>query len=220
MNITNDKVTNYINSFYKPLDDDLGLLREESEEKNIPLILKETENYLCTMLSILKPKRILEIGTAYGYSALFFTRFLPDCKVTTLERSQYMCMNAERNFEDRPEGFRIDLRVGDAEASLDALSEQLSQDQYYDFVFIDAGKSHYKEFFDKASKLCKPGTTIICDNILMKAYIVDKAYEPGRRHRTSVKRMQEFLNYINEREDLTVSLLSCGDGLAVIKLND
>jgi predicted O-methyltransferase YrrM len=129
-------------------------------------------------------------------------------------------MNAERNFEDRPEGFRIDLRVGDAEASLDALSEQLSQDQYYDFVFIDAGKSHYKEFFDKASKLCKPGATIICDNILMKAYIVDKAYEPGRRHRTSVKRMQEFLNYINERDDLTVSLLSCGDGLAVIKLND
>lgn len=223
MNITNEKVTDYINEYYRPLDDELSDLRIKCEELEIPLILKETENYLLTMLSIVKPKNILEIGTAFGYSALFFAKYLPDCKVTTIERSEYMYKNAKDTFSRHKESERIELHTGDALEILDgiiSLAQKENNFELYDFVFIDAAKSHYKEFLERSEKLCSKGAVIVCDNILMKAYLVDRNLEPGRRHRTSVKRMQEFIQYINEREDLTVSLLSCGDGLAVIKLND
>lgn len=223
MNITNDKITDFINEYYVPIDEDLALLRSECETLDIPLILKETENYLLTLLKIIKPKRILEIGTAFGYSSLFFAKYLPDCTITTLERSEYMYTNAEKNLAKFKGGERVQMITGDAIAALDALIEEKENNAYFepfDFVFIDAAKSHYKQFLEKSEILCKSGAVILCDNILMKAYIVDKSYDPGRRHRTSVKRMKEFINYIHERNDLSVSLLSCGDGLAVIKLND
>ncbi len=223
MNITNDKVTDYINQYYRPIDNELADFRKKCEELEIPLILKETENYLLTFLQLIKPKRILEIGTAFGYSSLFFAKYLPECTVTTLERSPYMYENAEKNLASYEEGKRVTMLIGDAIDNLDRLiaeSKENEDFELYDFVFIDAAKSHYKEFLEKSEKLCRKGAVILCDNILMRAYIVDRSLEPDRRHRTSVKRMLEFIDYINEREDLTVSLLSCGDGLAVIKLND
>ncbi|MDD5823656.1 MAG: O-methyltransferase [Firmicutes bacterium] len=223
MNITNDKVTEYINQYYSPIDEELKEFRERCEELEIPLILKETENYLLTFLKLIKPKKILEIGTAFGYSSLFFAKYLPECTITTLERSPYMYQNAEKNLAKYKEGERINMIVGDALENLDNLIEEAQSTEPfepYDFVFIDAAKSHYKEFLEKSEKLCSKGAIILCDNILMRAYIVDRSLEPDRRHRTSVKRMLEFIDYINEREDLTVSLLSCGDGLAVIKLHD
>ena len=216
MGFTNDKVTEYINSFYKPVDDDLASFRALNEENEAPLILKETEGFLSLLLELTKPSHILEIGTAYGYSALFFAKKLPEARVTTIDRAPRMIGMAEANFSDRPEGSRIDFRTGDADKVLDELADETGDD-LYDFVFIDAGKSHYREFFDKAEKLIKPSTLIVCDNILMHGWTVDRSYEGAKRHRTNVKYMRQFIDYINEREDLTVSLLSSGDGLAVIR---
>ena len=219
MNITNDRVTEYLDSYYKPLDDDMAAFRLRNEENGVPLILRETESYLSMLLKLIHPKTILEIGTAYGYSAIFFARSCPEASVTTIDRGQRMIPIATKNFEEWPEGDRIDFRTGDAREILDELIET-NDSNLYDFVFIDAGKSHYKEFFDRAEKLCKPGAVIVCDNILMRGWIVDRSYEGGKRHRTNIKYMKQFIEYINEREDLTVSMLSSGDGLAVIKLKD
>ena len=218
MNITNDKVTDYINSFYEPVDTDMLKLREESERDNIPLILKETEDFLRVIISIVKPKNILEIGTAYGYSAIYFAKCLEDSAVTTIEKSAEMQETAKKNFARYDLEDRVRSLLGDASAVLDDMISDDSRDKF-DFVFIDAAKSHYRDFFDRAEALCVPGAVIICDNVLMKASIVDRTYDKRRRHRTSIKRMKEFLNYLYEREDLTVSLLRCGDGLAIIKLN-
>ena len=222
MNITNDKITEYLDSHYKALDDEMLEFRRINEENGVPLILRETESYLRMMLHIIKPRKILEIGTAYGYSAIFFARCMPDSTVTTIDRGQRMIPVATKNFEEWPEGERIDFRVGDAREVLDSLIDELDgrEEDKYEFVFIDAGKSHYKEFFDKATKLCKPGSIIVCDNILLRGWIVDRSYEGGKRHRTNIKYMKQFIDYINGREDLTVNLLSSGDGLAVIKLNE
>lgn len=220
MNITNDKVTEYLDSYYQPLDEELAAFRARNEENGVPLILRETESYLAMMLKILKPRHILEIGTAYGYSAIFFARSCPDARITTIDRGQRMIPIATKNFEEWPEGERIDFRTGDAREILDDMIFNKDKDDLYDFVFIDAGKSHYKEFFDRAEQLCAPGTVIVCDNILMRGWIVDRSYEGGKRHRTNIKYMKQFIEYINEREDLTVSMLSSGDGLAVIKLNE
>lgn len=223
MNITNEKVTEYLDGYYKPLDEDLAAFRSRNEENGVPLILRETESYLSMMLRLIKPKNILEIGTAYGYSAIFFARLCPEAKITTIDRGQRMIPIATKTFEEWPEGERINFITGDAREMLDELVDaSLSDDSFekFDFVFIDAGKSHYREFFDRAEKLCKPGAVIVCDNILMRGWIVDRSYEGGKRHRTNIKYMKQFIEYINEREDLTVNLLSSGDGLAVIKLND
>ena len=104
------------------------------------------------------------------------------------------------------------------------MTEEMKQNpgstELFDFVFIDAGKSHYREFFDRAEQLARPGALIVCDNILMHGWTVDRSYEGAKRHRTNVKYMRQFIKYISEREDLTVSLLSSGDGLAVIRLHD
>ena len=224
MGFTSDKVTDYLSSYYRPLDEDLGEFRDLNEENGVPLILKETESFLSFLLEIIKPRRILEIGTAYGYSALFFARKLPEAHITTIDRNIHMIPVASSNFEDRPEGDRNDFRIGDAESMLEEMVEEMNADpqsyEPFDFVFIDAGKSHYRDFFDKAEQLARPGAVIVCDNILMHGWTVDRSYEGAKRHRTNVKYMRQFIEYINERKDLTVSLLSSGDGLAVIRLHD
>ena len=224
MGFTNEKVTDYISSHYTPLDEQLGSFREYNEENNVPLILRETESFLSLLLELTHPRRILEIGTAYGYSALFFARKVPDAVVTTIDRNPHMIPVAISYFEDWEEGSRIDFRTGDAEQVLDEMiSERKSSSQNmlpFDFIFIDAGKSHYRDFFDRAEQLAAPGALIVCDNILMHGWTVDRSYEGARRHRTNVKYMRQFIEYINTREDLTVSLLSSGDGLAVIRLHE
>lgn len=222
MNITNDKVTDYINNYYKPLDETIGCFRERSEEMSIPIILKETESFLGVILNMTKPKRILEIGTAVGYSAIYFARLLPKATVLTMDRHPKLIPVATENFQTWDEGKRIDFRIGEATQILDELIEEKEAHpenfEPFDFVFIDAGKSHYKEFFERAEKLSHDNTLYICDNILMKAYLVDdREYDPGRRHRTSVKRMQEFIDYIYGREDLDITLMSDGDGLLMIR---
>ena len=224
MGFTNEKVTDYISSHYTPLDEQLGSFREYNEENNVPLILRETESFLSLLLELTHPRRILEIGTAYGYSALFFARKVPDAVVTTIDRNPHMIPVASSYFEDWEEGSRIDFRTGDAEQVLDEMiSERKSSSQNmlpFDFIFIDAGKSHYRDFFDRAEQLAAPGALIVCDNILMHGWTVDRSYEGARRHRTNVKYMRQFIEYISKREDLTVSLLSSGDGLAVIRLHE
>ena len=222
MSFTSDKVTEYISSHYRPVDSDLGSFRQFNEENNVPLILKETESFLSLLLELTRPDHILEIGTAYGYSALFFARKRPQARITTIDRNEHMIPVASENFASRPEGKRIDFRIGDADKVLDEMIEEQARTQSdpFDFIFIDAGKSHYREFFDRAEKLARPGALIVCDNILMHGWTVDRSYQGAKRHRTNVKYMRMFIDYINEREDQTVSLLSSGDGLAVIRLND
>lgn len=218
----NEKINAFIKSFYKPVDETLYELRKENEESGIPLIMRETESFLSFVLSLVQPKQILEIGTAYGYSALFFARSLPGAKITTIERSQKMITVASTNFDQFQGGERIDFRKGDAFEILDSMIEENKTKKtpyLFDFVFIDAGKSHYKDFFEKAEKLCNPDAIIVCDNILMHGWIlVDDSFEGVKRYKTNIKYMRRFIEYIKGRADLTVSFLRIGDGLAIIKL--
>ena len=203
---------------------DLEEFRIFNEENHVPLILRETEMLLSILIDLTHPSRILEIGTAYGYSALFFAKKAPDAQITTIDRNEHMIPVAAENFASRPEGSRIDFRTGEASDVLDQMISENERENggagIYDLVFIDAGKSHYREFFDRAEKLSRPGALIVCDNILMHGWTVDKEFEGARRHRTNVKYIRQFIDYISERDDLTVSLLSSGDGLAVIRLDD
>src|SRR6056297_283444 len=149
MNITNNKVTEYINKFFRPQTEELKKLRDRAEEERIPIILKETEIYLANMMHIIKPKAILEIGTAVGYSAMVFKELAKDAKVISIEKDDDMYKLAKENISYL--GYDIDIYQGDAREIIESL------DDTFDLVFIDASKSHYKQFFDMAEKKCKRG---------------------------------------------------------------
>lgn len=210
----------FVESHHKAVDGDLEALRRSNEEEGVPLILAETEEILGLLIGLTHPGRILEIGTAHGYSSLFFAKKLPDARITTIERNPVMVEAAEAEFASRKEGERIDFRVGDACEILDGLVEELAdadEQDKFDFVFIDAAKSHYREFFEAAEKICTKDAIIACDNILLKGWIVQAEGSAAKRHRTSIKYMKKFLEYLRQRDDIEVSILTGGDGLAIIR---
>lgn len=210
----------FVDSGHRSLDDDLAALRHSNEKEGVPLILSETEEILGMLLSLTSPKNILEIGTAHGYSSLFFARKLPGAHITTIERNPVMIEAAEVEFASRTEAERIDFLKGDAVEILGGLVDRLAEadeSEKYDFVFIDAAKSHYREFLEAAEKICTKNALIACDNILMKGWIVEAEGKDAKRHRTSIKYMKKFLEYIRGRDDLEVAILTGGDGLAIIR---
>ena len=210
----------FVDSHHKAVDEDLAELRRTNEDADVPLIFTETEEILGLLTGLTHPSRILEIGTAHGYSSLFFAKKLPYAHITTIERNPVMVEAAKAEFASRKEGERIDFRVGDASEILNELVSELSdadETEKFDFVFIDAAKSHYREFFEAAEKICTKDALIACDNILLKGWIVEAEGRDAKRHRTSIKYMQQFLEYLQQRDDLEVSILTGADGLAIIR---
>ena len=177
-NIVNELISSYIDAFYEEPDDDLLELRSFAEEHYVPIILKDTEELLRLLLAMHKPTRILEIGTAIGYSACFFARTCPDCRITTIERDEDLYRTAVSNLKQLGCADRIDCICGEASQVLKELGEKIKdpETEGYDFVFIDASKSHYLEFWELCLPLVTDDAVIICDNVLMKgmtAYKVD-----------------------------------------------
>ena len=213
-NITNDLVTDYINGFYTPLTDELGKLRVDSEEKNVPIILKETESFLKTFLGVIKPARILEIGCAVGYSAMFFAQ-LTGAEVYTIEKNSEMVETAVKNIESLGYAEKINVFEGDGEEIAELLKKEGTKP--FDVVFIDAAKSHYQRFFDACLPLCGPDTMIIADNVLFKGRIADDKYDPDGQYKTNIRRMREFIAYIMNKPSLDSSILAVGDGLSITR---
>lgn len=216
MDISNPRVTTYIDGLYKPLTGQLGELRRQSEDRLIPIILRDTETFMMNLLRMKRPAAILEIGTAVGYSACCMAHVLPDCRITTIEVSEKTAEEARDNIKRLGYEDRIQVMCGPAQEVLENLEPA------YDFVFIDAAKSHYRTFWDKAVAVCSPNAVIICDNIFMKGKTVMDRMEVIRRYRTSHGKMRSFIEFITGTEDADTSLLPIGDGVAfsVLKGHD
>lgn len=198
----------YVSSFINFLSEDMDYLelREYADANNVPIMKTETKEFLKTLVSISKPKSILEIGTAIGYSSLVFSKY-SDADITTIELSSEMANIAKDNFKRY--GKNINLINDDAEKALTTLN------QGFDFVFIDANKSNYKFYFDYVDKyLLNKGGIIVADNILFRGEVCnDDLIE--KRKITIVKRMRNFLAYITKREDYKTSIVPIGDGLSI-----
>lgn len=216
-NITNERVTKYIHQFYRPLTPALGALRQEAEAAGVPIILKETESCLRTLLAILQPARILEIGCAVGYSAMFFAECC-GAEVVTVEKDPEVYAAAVRNVRELGYEDRITILCGDGEEAVRRLKQEKTES--FDLVFIDAAKSHYRRFLDASMECCGPGAVILCDNVLFKAKVADDCYDPGGRHKTNIRKMREFLEYIQQHLDMESSILAVGDGISVTKLKN
>lgn len=217
MNITNDKVTEYLEGLYRPLNENLNALRAEAEKHEIPIILRDTEGLLLNFLRIRKPRRILEIGAAVGYSAICFAAVLPEAEIVSLERSEKMYLKALENVERFGLSGRIRIKKGDAVESLKEMKAQIAdtEQEGFDLVFIDAAKSYYRKFWDCSIPLCRRGAVILSDNVLIKARTASDEFITERRQKTSVRRMREYLSYITRLDYADTAVIAVGDGVAV-----
>ncbi|MDY4560409.1 MAG: O-methyltransferase [Peptostreptococcus porci] len=208
-NIVNDLVEDYIR---KTLKMNNGLLKEMeiyAEDNSVPIIHKEVSELLKVILKIHKPKRILEIGCAIGYSSIFFADVLNnDVEIITTERNPIMLEKAYENIKKAGLSDKIKILVGDAEETLKDI------DGDFDMVFIDAAKGQYKLFFDIVFDKVKNGGIVISDNILYKGMIASDDFVVKRK-KTIVKRMRDYLDYICHQEFLDTSIIPIGDGVAI-----
>lgn len=186
---------------------EIEAMRESAIERNIPVIQRESADIIRLLIRLADIRSILEIGTAIGYSACLFYGEMKSGRITTIEKRHDCVLEAEENFK------RLglsDIRVVEGDAA-DAISRI---DEKFDMIFIDAGKSHYREYFDKAFPLLNKGGIIISDNILMNGLTLN--YDMRiRKNRTMVRGMREYLKFLCSHPDLKTTLMPVGDGLAV-----
>lgn len=183
-------------------------LEDYAKENYVPIVMKDAASFLKFMVETTQPKKILELGTAIGYSALLMA-LNSNASIVTIERDQKMREIALENIKKYQMEDRI--QVVDSECQ-DYLNKA---DETFDFIFIDAGKSHYKDYVNAALPLLNPRGMIICDNVLYKGKVVKDIVE--RKHRTNVVNLKAFIEEIFAREDLTASLLTVSDGMLLIR---
>ena len=190
-----------------------ALLREleafaKDEENHVPIVQPEVAQLLATLINIRKPKRILEIGTAIGYSAIFMAEEAPGAQIVTIERYQKMVGLANENIKRANLQDRITVLEGEAVELLDTL------DDSFDLIFLDAAKGQYLQFLEPCLSLLSPGGILFSDNVLYKGMIANNDLLI-RRKITIVKRLRKFLTAIMEDPRLQSSVIPIGDGVAI-----
>jgi len=210
MNITNEIISAYIDNLYVNENKSLEELRNFAQRRHIPIIRKDTENLLKVIMKLKEPARILEIGTAVGYSSCVFADCC-DCSILTIESDEMSAKAAEYNIRSLGFADRIEVRRGDARDVLRTLDPEYR----FDLVFIDAGKSHYREFWDLTMPFVSDGCMVICDNILMQGMTASDEYDPRGKHKTSIRNMREFIEHISGLEYADTTVLPIGDGMSI-----
>ena len=207
--INEDYITEYIRQLLPERSPLLSQLETYAKANNVPIIQPEIAQLLRFLLKLHRPKEILEVGTAIGYSAITMAESLKtDFQITSLEKDPLMIEEAILNIEKA--GFKDQIKIieGDALETFPHLSK------HYDFIFLDAAKGQYIEFMDYSLKLLEPGGIIISDNVLYKGMVAQKSVVK-RRQRTLVTRLRGYLELINHIEGVTSSVIPIGDGLAL-----
>lgn len=208
--ITNTHVSDYINSLGRNLRDDCEELEAYALKTHVPIIRKEAQNLLCFLLRDRKPERILEIGTAIGFSCRLMAAVTPpSTRITTIEKVEMRLVEARKNIKEAPERERITLLEGDAAKVLPELTGS------FDFIFLDAAKAQYMSFFKELMRLLAPGGLLVTDNVLQDGSIAESKFTIERRDRTIHMRMREFLYTITHDERLDTVILPVGDGMAI-----
>lgn len=212
--IVNKNVVEYINSLEDELPKYLKELEEEAKEENVPIIKKETQALLRFLIKFNKPKKILEIGTATGFSAVYMSEYMPEqASITTIEKVEMRLEKARTNLKTSPRSDKIALLEGDALVILDKLAKE--EKQSYDFMFLDAAKGQYLNFLPGILELLSSKGMLITDNVLQDGTISGSRYAIKRRDRTIHIRMREYLYKLKHTKDLETIIIPIGDGVAL-----
>lgn len=211
--IVDERITAYINSLEKEMPPVLKSIEEEALADGVPIIRRETGTFLKTMLSLHKPKNILEVGAAVGFSAIFMTEYIDkNCHITTIEKMEQRIIKAKTNIAYAKKEEQITLLEGDA---LEILQNLSSSNQIYDFIFMDAAKAQYMNFLPEIMKLLPVGGILVTDNVLQDGTVAESRYGITRRDRTIHSRMREYLYALTHMDEFETSVVPVGDGVTI-----
>ena len=208
--IVEERITSFINSMNGDETGIVGQIEAEALRDGVPIIRKETKEWMKTMLLIQRPQQILEVGTAVGFSAIYMSQFLPENgHITTIEKWEPRITKAKENFKRASKEDCITLLEGDA---ADILKELQGS---YDLIFMDAAKGQYIHFLPDVIRLLRKGGVLISDNVLQDGEVLDSKYVVERRNRTIHSRMREYLYTLKNHEELETSIIPLGDGVSL-----
>ena len=208
--IVNERIVDYINSLDKGNSPVCNAIEKEALADGVPIIRKEMGNLLKVLLLLKQPQKILEVGTAVGYSSILMSENMPEnCRITTIENYEKRIPVAKNNFKRAGKEEVITLLEGDA---MDILKEL---DGTYDFIFMDAAKGQYINFLPELLRLMPAGGLLISDNVLQEGDIVEFRYGVTRRNRTIHTRMREYIYTLTHVEQLETSIVPIGDGITL-----
>lgn len=208
--IVDDRFSTYVASLEAPEEPLLERIEAEALAARVPIIRKETQSFLKTLLVMHKPRKVLEIGTAVGFSALLMSAYLPEGgHITTIENYEKRILIARENFRQAGKEGEISLIQGDALAVMKELTEA------YDFIFMDAAKGQYIYYLPEAVRLLAPGGVLVSDNVLQGGDVLESRFAVERRDRTIHSRMREYLYELKHHDQLQTSILPLGDGVAL-----
>ena len=208
--IIDERMAVFIDSLDSGNSPFLDEIEQYALETNVPVIRKSMQSLLKFLLVLTGPKRILEVGTAIGFSALLMSEYGPkDCHITTIEKYEKRIPIARENFRRAGREEQITLLEGDAAG---ILKEQTGG---YDLIFMDAAKGQYLHFLPDVLRLLVPGGLLVSDNVLREGDIVESRFAVSRRNRTIHARMREYLYELKHHGQLTTSIIPLGDGVAI-----
>ena len=200
--IVDERIVTYMHSLEKPNNSVLEEIEQQAHIDGVPIIRKEMESFLRVMLTITKPKRILELGTAVGYSAILMSE--------AIEKDASRIVQARDNFKKADKEDVITMLEGDAMEIMPGL-----EGDSFDFVFMDAAKAQYIHFLPEVMRLMKKGAVLITDNVLQEGDIIQSKYVVRRRDRTIHKRMREYLEVVKNHPELETTIVPIGDGITI-----
>ena len=208
--IIDERMITFIDSFDRGNPDYLNEIERFAKEKDVPIIRNSMQAFLRFWLTMQKPMKILEVGTAIGFSALLMSEYAPKgCEITTIEKYEPRIPIAKANFEAAGKQDVITLLEGDAAEILKELSGT------YDLIFMDAAKGQYIHFMPDILRLLKKGGILISDNVLQDGDVLESRFAVTRRNRTIHSRMREYLYELTHHEQLETTILPVGDGITV-----
>lgn len=208
--IVDERFVTYINSLNTGNTPFLEELEKKAKADYVPIIRREMQSLLKLLLAMKRPVRILEVGTAVGFSALLMAEYNPvDCEITTIENYEKRIPIAKENFTKAGRDQMITLLEGDAAEVLKTLQEP------YDFIFMDAAKGQYIHWLPDVVRLLAPGGVLMSDNVLQEGELIESHYLVERRNRTIYKRMREYLYELKHHPQLMTSIIPLGDGVSL-----
>lgn len=205
-----NRITDYINSLDRGHGKLCDRIAREARAAFVPIIRRETANLLQTTIAATRPIRILEVGTAVGYSALLMAQVMPEgAHITTIEKYEPRIPLAREHFREAGMEERITLIEGDAEDVLKQL------DGPFDFIFMDAAKGQYIHWLPRILELMDDGALLFSDNVLQDGDIIESRFAVERRNRTIHSRMREYLYTLTHSDVLQTSIIPIGDGVTL-----
>lgn len=208
--ITDERMDVFLNSLDCGNTDFLNALEDECRRTKVPVIRTQTQGLLKFILAASKPRQILEVGTAVGFSALLMSEYAPDgCRITTIEKYEKRIPLAKENFRRAGKEDRITLLEGDALEVLKGLEGS------YDLIFMDAAKGQYIHFLPDILRLLSPDGILVSDNILQEGELLESKYAVTRRNRTIHNRMREYLYALTHNDTLETMILPIADGVTL-----